>query len=384
MKTIPYGRQNITDEDIAAVVDVLKSDFLTQGPNIAKFEKDFATYIGVKYAVACSNGTAALHLSALALDVEAGDKWLTTPNTFLASANCILYCGGEIEFIDIDPNTFLLDLDLLESKLANAPKGTYKGIIPVDFAGYPTNMERLKQIADSYDLKIIEDACHAPGGYFIDNQNVKQNCGNGSYSDLAIFSFHPVKHIACGEGGMVTTNDEALYKTLLNLRSHGVQQDKSKYKRNDGIWYYEMQELGYNYRITNIQAALGISQLQRAKEGVERRNIIAQRYDEAFKNFTSVSTPIRENNIHHAFHLYVIQTPKRDQLIEALRKENIFTQVHYIPVHLQPFYEEKGCKKGDLPCAEAYYEQCLSLPMYPTLSNDEQDFVIAKIKEICE
>jgi len=383
MKSIPYGRLHITDEDINAVVEVLKSDFLTQGPNIAEFENDFASYIGVKYAVACSNGTAALHLAALALDVQKGDKWITTPNTFLASANCILYCGGEIEFVDINKDTFLLDLDKLEEKLHSAPKGTYKGIIPVDFAGYPTDMERLNKIAQEHDLKIIEDACHAPGAYFTDSSKKEHNSGNCKYSDLAIFSFHPVKHIACGEGGMVTTNDEALYKRLLNLRSHGIQMDKSQLKDNHGIWYYEMQELGYNYRITNIQAALGISQLKRAEVGLKRRNNIARKYDEAFAGVDNIQRPSREKSIFHAFHLYVIQTPKRNILIEELRKYNIFTQVHYIPVHLQPFYQDKGWKKGDLPVVEKYYSQCLSLPMFPTLTEEEQDFVIEKIKEIC-
>ncbi len=384
MNKIPYGRQNITDEDINAVVDVLKSDYLTQGPNIVEFENNFAEYIGVKYAVACSNGTAALHLTALALNVQAGDKWITTPNTFLASANCILYCGGEIEFIDINENTFLLDLDKLEEKLNAAPQGTYKGVIPVDFAGYPTDMERLHNLAKKHHLRIIEDACHAPGAHFTDSQGTNQNAGNGHYSDMAIFSFHPVKHIACGEGGMVTTNDEALYHKLLNLRTHGIEQDKSKYERNDGIWYYEMQELGYNYRLTNFQAALGISQLKRAEAGLEKRNEIAKTYDKAFASANNIQTPKREENIFHAFHLYVIQTPKRDLLIEELRKNNIFAQVHYIPVHLQPFYQNKGWKKGDLPVAEKYYSQCLSLPMFPTLTEEEQNFVIKKVKEICE
>lgn len=384
MKPIPYGRQNITDQDIAAVVDILKSDYLTQGPNIKIFEDKFANYIGVEYAVACSNGTAALHLAALALDVKKGDKWITTPNTFLASANCILYCGGEIDFVDINPDTFLIDLDKLEQKLSNVPKGTYKGIIPVDFAGYPTDLERLKNIANKYNLQIIEDACHAPGGYFTDSKQQAQNCGNGIYADLSIFSFHPVKHIACGEGGMVTTNNKKLYKKLINLRTHGIEQDKSLYERNDGIWYYEMQELGYNYRLTNMQAALGITQLKNAKEGVVKRNAIAQKYDEAFENHKNIVTPYRDSGIHHAFHLYVIQTPKRNELINALRENNIYTQVHYIPIHLQPYYQKQGWKKGDLPVVEKYYEQCLSLPMFPTLTEKEQDYVIEKVKEVCK
>lgn len=383
MKNIPYGRQHVTDEDIAAVVDILKSDYLTQGPNISEFETKFADYVGSKYAVAVSNGTVALHIAAIALGVQAGDKWITTPNTFLASANCILYCGGEIDFVDIDPSTFLLDLDILEEKLSNAPQGTYKGVIPVDFAGYPIDAERLSQIAKKYNLRIIEDACHAPGGYFTDSKEHKQRCGSNTYIDATIFSFHPVKHIACGEGGMITTNDELLYKRLLNLRTHGIQQDRTELERNDGPWYYEMQELGYNGRLTNIQAALGLSQLTRAEEGVRKRNEIAAYYDTAFADIKDIITPYRSKDIYHAFHLYVIQTPKRDALMAALKEHNIFTQVHYIPIHLQPFYQKQGWKRGDLPNVENYYEHCLSLPMYPTLTREEQDFVIDRIRVAC-
>lgn len=376
MKKIPYGRQDINNNDIEAVIEVLKSDFLTQGPNISEFEEKFATYVGATYAVACNNGTAALHLAALALNVKPGDRWITTPNTFLASANCIKYCGGEIDFIDIDKDTFLLDLNKLETKLASVPTGTYKGVIPVDFAGYPINLERLKNIADTYDLKIIEDACHAPGGYFTDSHNTKQYCGNSQYADLAIFSFHPVKHIACGEGGMVTTNNNELYQHLLSLRTHGIQQDKSLYKENHGGWYYEMQELGYNYRLTNIQAALGISQLNRAKTGLDRRNEIAQKYDLAFSEIDTINIPFRDENIYHAFHLYVIQVPDRNKLYRILKEHNIYAQIHYIPVHLQPYYQQLGWKKGDMPNAESYYNKCLSLPMFPTLTNEEQNYVI--------
>lgn len=381
MIRIPYGRQNITNDDINAVVEVLRSDYLTQGPNITEFEEKFALYIGADYAVACSNGTAALHLAALSLNVNVGDKWITTPNTFLASANCIKYCGGEIEFVDINPYTYLLDLEKLTLKLEAAPKGTYKGVIPVDFAGYPTDLEKLREIAKKYDLKIIEDACHAPGAYFFDGKNEKQLSGNGHFADLAIFSFHPVKHIACGEGGMVTTNNKKLYKRLLNLRTHGIQQDKSLYAENHGIWYYEMQELGFNYRMTNIQAALGISQLARADEGVQRRNEIANKYDKAFAENEKIKTPFRKHNIYHAFHLYVIQTEARDELLHKLRENNIFAQIHYIPVHLQQFYKKLGSKKGDFPVVEAYYKQCLSLPMYPSLKAKEQEFVIEKVLE---
>ncbi|HXA02859.1 MAG TPA: aminotransferase class I/II-fold pyridoxal phosphate-dependent enzyme, partial [Cytophagaceae bacterium] len=244
MKPIPYGRQHITDEDIEAVVKVLKSDFLTQGPAIGKFEKEFAEYIGCKYAIAVANGTAALHLSALALGVNEKSRVITTPITFAASANCILYCGGEIFFADIDPETALLDLNKVEEILQKNP-GTYQGIIPVDLAGYPIDLERLKVICEKHNLWIIEDACHAPGAYFTDSKGVKQKCGNCAYADLAIFSFHPVKHIATGEGGMITTNRKDLYDRLLLLRTHGITRDPALMEKNDGGWYMEMQELGY-------------------------------------------------------------------------------------------------------------------------------------------
>ena len=261
MKKIPYGRQNITDEDIQTVTDVLKSDWLTQGPYIKSFEDGFANYIGAKYAVAVSNGTAALHLSAMVLGINPGDKVITTPITFVASANCVRYCGGEVVFADIDPLTYLLDINKVRDLLEKVPKGTYKGIIPVDFAGRANDLEEFRKLADEYGIWILEDSCHSPGGYFIDCSGKKQTCGNSNFADLAIFSFHPVKHIAAGEGGMITTNDKVLYNKLLNLRSHGIQQAPEKFDYQHGVWYYEMQELGYNYRLTDFQAALGLSQL---------------------------------------------------------------------------------------------------------------------------
>jgi len=379
---ISYGKQSITEEDIDEVVKVLKSDYLTQGPKVKEFEDRFAGYVDAKYAVAVSNGTAALHISNLAIGTKPGDKVLTTPITFVASANAILYCGGEVDFVDIDKDSYLLDLDKLEEKLKNAPKGAYKGVIPVDLAGYPIDVERLRKIADEYGLWIIEDACHAPGAFFTDNNGVNQYCGNGAYADLQIFSFHPVKHIATGEGGMVTTNNEELYKKLLNYRTHGIQQDKTLWKENHGVWYYEMQELGFNYRLTDIQAALGISQLTRAREGLEKRQRIAKKYDEAFKHVLNVVIPKREDNIYHAFHLYIIKTNSRDKLIKHLRVNGIFAQVHYIPVHLQQYYKNLGWGRGDLPVAEEYYDNALSIPIYPTLSDEEQDFVIEKILEV--
>ena len=380
MNKIPYGRQNITDEDIQAVVEVLKSDWLTQGPDIKRFEDFFAEYVGAKYAVAVSNGTAALHLCAMALGVEPGDKVITTPITFVASANCVRYCGGEVVFADIDPNTYLLDLNSVKKLLESSPKGTYKGIIPVDFAGRANDLEAFRNLADEYGLWIIEDACHSPGGYFIDSKGINQSCGNGKFSELAIFSFHPVKHIAAGEGGMITTNDVALYKKLLNIRSHGIQQDPEKRIYQHGVWYYEMQELGYNYRLTDFQAALGISQLNRAKDGLLRRKEIASIYYNAFKDNTFIKGQSGEVE-GHAYHLYVIEIEDRTGLINYLRELNIFAQVHYIPTHLMPYYRDFGWKDGDLPIAEEYYKHCISLPMYPTLTEEEQQFVIDKVLE---
>ena len=373
---IPYGRQDITDEDIQAVIETLKSDFLTGGPRIAAFEKAFADYVGAKYAVAVANGTAALHLSAITLNVQPGQKVITTPNTFVASANCVLYCGGEIELVDIHPETLLLDPALVEQKLAQAPKGTYQGIIPVDFAGLPVDMEVFRQLADQYDCWLLEDACHAPGGFFTDSQGQKQSCGNGQFADLTIFSFHPVKHIATGEGGMITTNHEEYYQQLLRLRSHGITREPHLLKENHGGWYYEMQELGYNYRLSDIQAALGISQLTKADERLERRRYLASRYDNAFAN-TSVIKPYSAPG--HAYHLYVIQVEDRKGLYDHLRKHKIFAQIHYIPVHYQPYYQNLGWKKGDFPNTEKYYDHCLSIPLYPTLKEEEQDFVIERI-----
>jgi UDP-4-amino-4,6-dideoxy-N-acetyl-beta-L-altrosamine transaminase len=380
MKKIPYGRQNITQEDIQAVVEVLKSDWLTQGPDIKKFEDSFAEYVDSKYAVAVSNGTAALHLCAMALGIEPGDKVITTPITFVASANCVRYCGGEVVFSDIDPNTYLLDINSVKKLLESSPKGTYKGIIPVDFAGRANDLEAFRKLADEYALWIIEDACHSPGGYFIDSNEVNQSCGNGKFAELAIFSFHPVKHIAAGEGGMITTNDEALYKKLLNLRSHGIQQNPEKRIYQHGVWYYEMQELGFNYRLTDFQAALGTSQLKRAEDGLKRRKEIASTYYNAFKDnaFIKGQSGVVEG---HAYHLYVIEIENRTGLINYLRELNIFAQVHYIPTHLMPYYRDFGWKDGDLPIAEEYYKHCISLPMYPTLTEEEQQFVIDKVLE---
>ena len=393
MKTnkIPYGCHHITDEDIQTVVEILKSDNLTQGPPIREFEDNFAKYIGCKYAVAVSNGTAALHISAMALKIKPGDKIITTPITFVASANCVKYCGGDVVFADIDPATYLIDINSVRTLLKASPKGTYQGIIPVDFAGRAVNLEQFKQLADEYDMWILEDACHAPGGFFYDSTQTKHLCGNGKYAELAIFSFHPVKHIACGEGGMITTNDEELYKELLRLRSHGITKgddvytnsiefatggytDKSEYPG----WYMEMQQLGYNYRITDFQAGLGNSQLKRADAGLVRRKEIAKTYNNAFTGKSYILGQSGDID-GHAYHLYVIETADRLNLYNYLRENNIFVQIHYIPAHLMPYYRQFGWKEGDLPHAENYYKYCMSLPMFPTLTNEQQTRVIETI-----
>lgn len=378
MNKIPYGRQNITDEDIQAVVQTLKGDWLTQGPKVPEFEKAFAEYVGAKYAVAVSNGTAALHLCTLSLGVKEGDKVITTPITFAASANCVHYAGGEVVFADIDPETYLLDINEVEKLLKVAPKGTYKGIIPVDFAGRAVDLEAFRKLADQYDCWIIEDSCHSPGGYFTDSNGTEQKCGNGQFADLAIFSFHPVKHIAAGEGGMITTNDEKLYKKLLNLRTHGIQQDASKKIYDHGGWYYEMQELGFNYRLTDFQSALGLSQLKRADQGIDKRREIAKSYYQALKSADYIKN---QSGVvpGHAYHLYVIETENRKELFDYLRSINVIVQVHYVPVHLMPYYRDLGWKEGDMPHAEHYYNNCLSLPMFPTLKEEEQAYVIDQV-----
>lgn len=391
-EVIPYGRQDITEADLAAVAGVLNSDFLTQGPAIAQFEKAFASYIGAKYAVAVSNGTAALHLSCLALDFAPGDKAITTPITFAASANCVRYCGGDVLFADIDPESYLIDLQSVEKTLEAQTPGSVKAIIVVDFAGRAVNLEAFRQLADKYSCALIEDACHAPGGYFTDSNGQKQWCGNGQFADLSVFSFHPVKHIACGEGGMITTNNPELYQKLLTLRTHGITRDTALFSNSPALaagkenatefpgWYMEMQDLGYNYRLTDFQAALGLSQLKRADQGLERRKEIAKRYTEAFagKTFVKGMSGYVEG---HAYHLFVLEVENRFELYNHLRSRQIFAQIHYFPCHLMPYYRELGWNAGDFPHAESYYNNCISLPMYPTLTDEQQLFVIRTIED---
>ena len=391
MKPIPYGKQDITEEDLEAVRESLLSDYLTQGPKIVEFENAFASYVGAKYAVAVANGTAALHLAALALDVKKGDKVISTPITFVASSNCIRYCGGDVVFADIEPETYLIDIIHVRRLLESSPKGTYQGIVVVDFAGRAVNLEAFRSLADEYGCWILEDACHAPGGFFKDSQDEVHKCGDSSLADLAIFSFHPVKHIVAGEGGAITTNDKSLYEKLLKLRTHGITKNPDQFvntidfavgevtdaKEYPG-WYMEMQTLGFNYRLTEFQSALALSQLSRADEGLKRRMEIAQSYSEALegKDFIRSQSGFIEG---HAYHLYVIEVDDRLGLYNFLRSKNILPQIHYVPSHLMPYYRESGWKEGDLPRAEKYYQGCNSLPMYPTLTKSEQDYVIESI-----
>ena len=377
MNKIPYGRQNIDQNDIDAVVSTLKSDYLTQGPKVREFESKFAEYVGADYAVAVNNATSGLHLSVIALNLSKGDRVITTPITFAASANCIRYVGAEVWFADIDPNTYLLDINSVKKLIKSKPKGFFRGIIPVDFAGLPVNMEEFRDLADANDLWIIEDACHAPGGYFIDSKLEKNYCGNGNYSDIGVFSFHPVKHIACGEGGMLTTNSEELYKKLILLRTHGITKDNME--ENHGNWYYEMIALGFNYRLTDFQSALGITQLAKNDKGVERRNEISSAYKKAFEGKIKFQDmPAKTYNAHH---LFIIQVKNRKELYNFLHTKGVLAQIHYVPVHLFPYYKKIGYSEADLSNSEKYYSSCISLPIYPTLLDEEQSYVINKVLE---
>ena len=372
---IPYGKQSIQEDDIAAVVEVLKSDFLTQGPAVLKFEEEFARVVGAKYAVAFCNATAALHTGFKALNTDLKKKVIVTPITFAASSNCVLYEKGQVEFVDVDSKTFNIDLDQVEKILAKNPTA-YQGIIPVDFAGLPVDTERLRSIADKYNLWIMEDACHAIGGGFYNSKKEFIKCGSGVYSDLTVFSFHPVKHIATGEGGMVTTNDEKKYKHLLKLRSHGIERDEKLLKETShGGWYHEMQELGFNYRMSDINAALGLSQLRKLSQNIEKRLLIAKKYKDFLKGSKLGFQEYNEEKFVNAYHLFVVQTDKRKELYDFLKTQDIYSQVHYLPVYKHPYYQVSGFKEVHLAHAETYYAQALSLPMFHGMKEEEQTYV---------
>jgi UDP-4-amino-4,6-dideoxy-N-acetyl-beta-L-altrosamine transaminase len=397
MKIIPYGKQEITESDIAAVVSVLQSDFLTQGPAIAAFEKTFAQYVGAEHAVAVSNGTAALHLSVLALGIKPGDYVICTPITFVASINCVRYCGGNVLFADIDPETHLMDIRSVERLIEEHKDKEIVGIIPVDFEGRVCSLDAFRSLADEQGWWLLEDACHAPGGTFTDANGQVQHAGNGAYAHAAIFSFHPVKHIATGEGGMITTHSAELAEKLRQLRTHGITRNTEQFRNsadfaNGNIpekaldypgWYMELHDLGYNYRLTDIQAALGVAQLGRAPLNLEKRREIATFYAEKLHGTKGI---IRCNpfNPHHAYHLFVLEVENRRGLYDYLRTKGIFCQIHYIPAHLMPYYRELGWKEGDLPNAERYYSQCISIPMYHSLTKEDAAYVVKHIHAFYE
>lgn len=375
---IPYGKQWIDDDDIAAVVATLKSGWITQGPAIERFEKAMAAFCGAKHAVAVCNATAALHIGALALDLKPGDRLWTTPNTFVASANCGLYCGATVDFVDIDPRTYNLSVDALRGKLEAAAKdGTLpKVIVPVDFSGQSCEMAAIRELANQYGCKVMEDASHAVGGEYRGRK-----IGDGSHADLTVFSFHPVKIMTTGEGGMLFTNDDDLHQKLIRLRSHGITRDPRFLQGTpDGPWSYEQVDLGFNYRITDIQAALGESQLNKLPQFLQSRRELAARYDEKLAGLP-LTTPWQHPDTLSAWHLYVIQVPaaKRLAIFEGLKAAGIHAQIHYIPVHTQPWYRALGFKPGDFPGAERYYSQAISLPMYYGLADADQDRVIAAL-----
>jgi UDP-4-amino-4,6-dideoxy-N-acetyl-beta-L-altrosamine transaminase len=381
---INYGKQSIDDKDITAVTDTLNSDWLTQGPKVAEFEQALADYCGSKFAVVVCNGTAALHLANLAIGTDTTTNVITTPVTFLATANSVIYAGGHPVFGDISDGLFNLNPDKVKELIEG--KTNFKGIMPVHLGGVVCEMEALKEIADENNLWIIEDACHALGGKWIDRTGKIQKVGNCSHSDMTIFSFHPVKQITTGEGGAITTNNKDIYKKLLTLRTHGMTKDKELLKENHGGWYYEMQELGFNYRMTDIQASLGIEQLKKNDEWVKKRRKIVSNYDKAFKNVEQlIPQKHPDKNGEYSYHLYIIQCEKRAELYQFLKENDVNTQVHYIPIHLQPYYKNKyGYGRGDFPESEKYYDNALSLPLYQTLKDSEQEQVISLVKKFYE
>ncbi len=382
---IPYGRQDISEADIEAVISALRSDFITQGPTVEKFEQSVADYCGARHAIAVSNATAALHLACLALKVGEGDSVWTSPNTFVASANCARFCGADVDFIDIDPNTWNLSPTLLEMKLKEAKaKGALpKVLIPVHFSGQSCAMDEVGSLAEEFGVSVIEDASHAIGGTFRGDP-----VGCCKYSDCAIFSFHPVKIVTTGEGGIIVTNRDDLAACILLLRSHGITRDPRKMAaKNPEPWYYEQLGLGYNYRMTDIQAALGASQMTRIEAFVSRRRILAARYDELLSDLP-IQLQLQDTRARSSWHLYVIRlrldqiSRSHRQVFEGLRGAGIGVNLHYIPVHLQPYYRALGFAAGHCPEAERYYGEAISLPLYPALSETDQDYIVTTLREL--
>lgn len=381
MDFIPYGRQNISVEDIEAVVDTLKSDFLTQGPAVNQFENAIATYCGVKHAFAVANATCALHLAYLALDVGIGDIVWTSPNTFLATANAALMCGADMDFVDICPRTYNISVEALKNKLIEAKKigKLPKVVTPVHFAGQSCDMQQIHLLSKEYGFSIVEDAAHAIGGKYMDIP-----IGSCQYSDITIFSFHPVKIITTAEGGMLTTNCDKLAQKISLLRTHGMTREESLMtKESEGPWYYEMIGLGYNYRITDMQCALGLSQMSRLDDFVAKRHAVLRKYEELLSDCSEVVLPYQFDKNYSGLHLYpiVVSADKRKKVFEFLRDNGIGVNVHYIPVYLQPYYQKLAFEKGYCPNAEAYYNGAISLPMYPDLADEQIVYICNKLRE---
>jgi len=377
---ISYGKQWIDDDDVQSVIAALTSDWLTQGPAISQFEKDLCAKTGARFCVAVSNGTAALHIAVAALNIEPGKNGITSPNSFVASANCLLYNHLRPRFADIEPDTY----NICPKAIERAMNPDTRVIIPVDFAGQPADLESIWALAQNRNCHVIEDACHALGSRYANGSPV----GSCAYSDMTVFSFHPVKTITTGEGGAITTNDPHLYERLLALRSHGITKNVNRLSQNPGPWYYEMQELGFNYRMTDIQAALGIAQLRKLDQFVSRRAEIVSKYNDAFRNSKSLILPFERDGLRSAFHLYVLQVrfnslgKTRKELMAILESKGVGTQVHYIPIHQQPYYRKHTAYElGDFPVAERYYDQALSIPLYPKMTNRDIDIVIETILE---
>lgn len=379
---IPYGRQDVTQADIDAVIGVLQSNFLTQGPMVPRFEQQVAHHVGASHALAVNSATSALHIACLALGLGPGDRLWTSPVTFVASANCGLYCGAQVDFVDIDPRTYNLCPQALERKLEQAEReGTLpKIVVPVHLCGQPCDMQAIHALARRYGFKIIEDASHAIGGKY-----KGEFIGNGKYSDITVFSFHPVKIITTAEGGMALTNDAELANKMALLRSHGITRDPQQMTHEaDGPWYYQQIDLGFNYRMTELQAALGVSQMERLDQYIARRHQLAARYNDLLATLP-VSTPWQHVDSYSGLHLYVIRlqlqkiTKTHRQVFESLREQEIGVNLHYIPVHTQPYYARMGFKPEDFPVAQDYYREAISIPMFQTMTNEQQDQVVAAI-----
>ena len=384
---IPYGKQDISQSDIDSVVSVLKSDFLTQGPQVPLFEKTVADYCEAEYGVAVNNATSALHIACLSLDLGKGDWLWTSPNSFVASANCGLYCGAKVDFVDINPKTYNLSVEELEKKLIQAKLDNKlpKIVIPVHFAGQSCDMRRIYSLGQEYGFKIIEDASHAIGGKYLDKP-----IGCCQYSDITVFSFHPVKIITTAEGGLATTNDVKLLERMQLFRSHGVTRKQSLMTSQfEGGWYYQQVDLGYNYRMTDLQATLGVSQMQRLDEFITNRHTLQERYDQLLSNLPIVK-PYQNQDSFSALHLYPIQLDlnivdkSRQQVFDELRKNGIGVNVHYIPLHTQPYYQNMGFIKGDFPNSENYYENTISLPLFQRMTFEQQNEVVKVLKDILE